>query len=236
MGDRAAKDALYDGFAVVAKAFANGRRAEIVDVLGQGERSVEELAGEIGQSLANTSQHLRHLAQAGLVRSRRDGARVIYSLAAPEVAQAWQALRALAVQQLAEVDRLVYAYLGDRSQLETITRTELVSRMRGEDILVLDVRPDAEYRAGHISGARPVPPTELADRLAGLDPGVEVVAYCRGPFCVYADEAVRALTSAGRKARRLQDGFPEWAAEGLPVTTGAEAGRPATRKRVRHGS
>lgn len=222
MGDRAAKDALYEGFATIAKALSSGRRAELVDVLCQGERSVEDLAAEIGQSLANTSQHLRHLARAGLVSSRRQGTNVIYSLAGPGVAAAWRTLRDLAVDRVAQVDRLVAAYVGDRTGLETISRSELADRLRTGDVVVLDVRPEAEFRAGHVAGARPVPPGELQRRLGELpDPVGEVVAYCRGPFCVYADEAVRILTARGVRSRRMEDGFPEWAAAGLPVEIGA---------------
>lgn len=217
---RAAKDSLYDGFALIAKALANGRRAELVDVLGQGERCVEELAAEIGQSVANTSQHLRTLAQAGLVRSRRDGSRVIYAVAGPGVTAIWRGMRDLAVERVAEVDRLVGAYLGDRSGLETVSRTELAARLQDGDVLVLDVRPEAEFRAGHITGALPVPPAELERRLADLPANVEVVAYCRGQYCIYSDDAVRILRGRGRAARRLEDGYPEWAAAGLPVTTG----------------
>ncbi|MGQ0632408.1 MAG: ArsR/SmtB family transcription factor [Sporichthyaceae bacterium] len=214
---RAAKDALYDGFAVVAKAFANGRRAELIDVLSQGERSVEELSAEIGQSVANTSQHLRTLAQAGIVRSRRDGSRVIYSVASPRVPELWRGLRDLAVERVAEVDRLVAAYLGDRSGLESMSRQELAARLQAGEVVVLDVRPEAEFRAGHIAGARLLPPDELQRRLAELPRDVEFVAYCRGPYCVYADEAVRMLHLRGQQARRLEDGFPEWAQAGLPV-------------------
>lgn len=221
MGDRHAKDALYDGFAVMAKAMANGRRAEILDVLSQGERSVEDLAGEIGQSVPNTSQHLRHLAQAGLVGSRRRGNHVIYALLDPSVGEVWRLLRDLAVGRLAELDQLVRAYVGDRSGLESIGRADLAERLSRAGVTVLDVRPDAEFRAGHIPGALPVPPEELEHRLGQLpEDDSEVVAYCRGPFCVYADEAVRRLTARGRRSRRLEDGFPEWRAAGLPVATG----------------
>jgi rhodanese-related sulfurtransferase len=219
--DRASKDALFDGFAVVAKGFASGRRAEIIDVLVQAERSVEDLAAAIGQSSANTSQHLRQLANAGLVRSRRDGPRIIYSLSSSEVGLAWATLRALAVDHVADMKRLVVDYLGDRDGLETIGREELADRLRRDDVIVLDVRPEAEFRAGHIDGARPIPPDELKQRLADLPDDGEIVAYCRGPYCVYADEAVRALTANGRRARRLEDGFPEWKRAGLPVQTGS---------------
>lgn len=221
MGDRAAKDALYDGFATMAKAMGNGRRAELIDVLAQGERPVEELAAELGQSVANTSQHLRHLAHAGLVIGRRQGSNVIYALADPAVGEAWRTLRDLAVDRLAQVDRLVRAYVGDRAALDTIGRAELAERLHSDGVVVLDVRPAPEFRAGHIPGAWPIPADELERRLAELpDTAAEVVAYCRGPFCVYADDAVRLLTAQGRRSRRLEDGFPEWAAAGLPVQTG----------------
>ena len=220
MGDRAAKEALYDGFAVVAKALANGRRAEIVDVLSQGERSVEELAVEIGQSVANTSQHLRQLAGAGLVRTRRDGNRVIYALTGPRVGQLWVTLRSVAADHVAQVDRLAAAYLGDRDGLETISRDELARRLRTGEVVIVDVRPAAEYRAGHIMGARSVPITALHAELDRLADGQEVVAYCRGPYCVYADDAVRELRGRGVAARRLEDGYPEWAEAGLPTASG----------------
>jgi rhodanese-related sulfurtransferase/DNA-binding HxlR family transcriptional regulator len=220
MGDRAAKDALYDGFSVVAKALANGRRAEIVDVLSQGERSVEELAAEIGQSVANTSQHLRHLAGAGLVRTRRDGNRVIYALTGPRVGQLWVTLRSVAADHVAQVDRLAAAYLGDRNGLETISRDELARRLRTGEVVILDVRPVAEYKAGHIIGARCVPITALDAQLDHLTDGQEVVAYCRGPYCVYADDAVRELRRRGVPARRLEDGYPEWVDAGLPTAAG----------------
>ena len=220
MGDRATKDALYDGFSVVAKALANGRRAEIVDVLSQGERSVEELAAEIGQSVANTSQHLRHLAGAGLVRTRRDGNRVIYALTGPRIGQLWVTLRSVAADHVAQVDRLAAAYLGDRDGLETISRDELARRLRTGEVVILDVRPVAEYKAGHILGARCVPITALHAELDRLADGQEVVAYCRGPYCVYADDAVRELRRRGVPARRLQDGYPEWVDAGLPTAAG----------------
>jgi rhodanese-related sulfurtransferase len=220
MGDRAAKNALYDGFSLVAKAMANGRRAEIVDVLCQGERSVEDLAAEIGQSVANTSQHLRHLAGAGLVRTRRDGNRVFYAPTSSGVTQLWTALRAVAADHVAQIDRLAAAYLGDRNGLETITRDELARRMRTGEVVVLDVRPAAEYRAGHILGALSVPIAALNAELDRLPADQEVVAYCRGPYCVYADDAVRELHHRGLTARRLEDGYPEWVDAGLPAAPG----------------
>ena len=220
MGDRPAKDALFDGFAEVAKALASGRRAEIVDVLSQGERSVEAIAGELGQSLANTSHHLRALAHAGLVSTRRDGTRIFYALSSERVAALWAALRDIAAEHVAGIDRLAAAYLGDRAGLEAISREELAARLDLGDVIVLDVRPDAEYRAGHIPGARSVPPGELRRSLAALPEGTEVVAYCRGPYCVYADDAVRELDRLGYRARRLEDGYPEWKRAGLPVAAG----------------
>ena len=220
MADRQAKDALFDAFAEVAKALASGRRAEIVDVLAQGERSVEAVAEELGQSVANTSHHLRALARAGLVRTRRDGTRIFYALTSERVAGLWAALRDVAAEHVAGIDRLASAYLGDRSGLEAITRQELVARLALGDVVVLDVRPDAEYRAGHIPGARSVPPGELRRSLAALAKDTDVVAYCRGPYCVYADDAVRELDRRGYRARRLEDGYPEWKRAGLPVAAG----------------
>lgn len=217
MGERAAKDALFDGFADIAKALANGRRAELIDVLAQGERHVDELADEIGQSVANTSFHLRTLATAGLVTTRRDGTRIYYRLASDRVVDLWVALRDVAAAHHAEIDDLAAAYLGDRSRLEEIGRTELAERIAAGDVIVLDVRPTAEYTAGHIAGARSIPIEQLAESLKAIPRDVEVVAYCRGPYCVMADDAVRLLRRRGRRARRLTDGFPEWQRADLPV-------------------
>jgi rhodanese-related sulfurtransferase/DNA-binding HxlR family transcriptional regulator len=217
VGDRDAKDALYDALAWVAKALGSGRRAEIVDVLAQGERRVEDLAGQIDQSVANTSQHLQLLLRAGLVRTRRDGTRVFYSLASEQVGALWRAMRDVAVEHVAQLDELADAYLGDRAQLATIGRDELAARLRAGDVVVLDVRPTAEYDAGHIPGAVNVPPGELELRLRDLPADRAVVAYCRGPYCIYADDAVRQLSAAGHTAIRLVDGFPEWAAAALPT-------------------
>jgi rhodanese-related sulfurtransferase/DNA-binding transcriptional ArsR family regulator len=218
--DRRAKTELFDALATSAKALASGRRAEIVDVLAQGERSVEDLACEIDQSVSNTSHHLQTLARAGFVRSRREGTRVYYSLVGERVAELWAALRDVGISHVAETERLATAYVGDRAGIETITRAELAARMRKRDVVVIDVRPAAEYAAGHLPGARSVPPDEVHRRLRALPPDIEVVAYCRGPFCVYADEAIRKLQRRGRRARRLEDGFPEWRRAGLPVAAG----------------
>jgi rhodanese-related sulfurtransferase/DNA-binding HxlR family transcriptional regulator len=220
MGDRAAKEALFDAFAEAAKALASGRRAEIIDVLAQGERSVEEMAAELGQSVANTSHHLRVLARAGLVHTRREGTRVFYDLASDHVIELWSAMRNVATEHVAGIERLATAYLGDRSGLDVVTRQELTARLQRGDLIVLDVRPEAEFRAGHIAGARSIPMTELRRRLRSLTNDVDVVAYCRGPYCVYADDAVRQLRRRGYHATRLEDGFPEWKRAGLPVAIG----------------
>ena len=217
MGDRQAKDALFDAFSEVAKALASGRRAEIVDVLAQGERSVEEVAEELDQSVANTSHHLRTLARAGLVRTRRDGTRIFYALSSERVASLWAAMRDVAAEHVAGIERLAEAYLGDRSSFEAISREELADRLQRGDLVLLDVRPKAEFRSGHIAGARSVPISELQRTLRALPKDGEVVAYCRGPYCVYADDAVRELRRRGYSARRLEDGFPEWKRAGLSV-------------------
>ena len=221
MSDRLAKDALFDGFAEVAKAFANGRRAEIVDVLAQGERHVDDLAAEIGQSVANTSFHLRALASAGVVVTRREGTRVYYRLASDRVGDLWAAVRAVAAEHFERLDDLAAAYLGDRDQLEQVSREELVRRLADGDVIVIDVRPPSEFAAGHIAGSRSIPIDRLARQLRNLPDDVEVVAYCRGPYCVFADEAVRLLRRRGRNARRLEDGFPEWREAALPTEIGA---------------
>ena len=219
---REAKDALFDAFASIARALGNGRRAEIVDLLAQGERSVDEVATEIGQSVANTSHHLRHLAGAGLLQSRRDGQRIIYRLTSARVAELWSSLRDLAATHVAEVEVLADAYLGDERAVERITAEELAERMDRGRVVVLDVRPSSEYRSGHIRGARSMPITELEHGADALPTSRDVVAYCRGPYCVYADDAVRLLHERGHRARRLDVGYPEWERAGLPT----EAGEP----------
>jgi rhodanese-related sulfurtransferase/DNA-binding transcriptional ArsR family regulator len=223
MPERAAKEALFDRFADVAKALGNGRRAELVDVLAQGERSVEVLAGEIGQSTANTSHHLQVLARAGLVATRRDGNRIYYRLTSERVAELWSALRDVASRHVAGISEYVDAYLGPRDSISTITRGELASDLGSQDLVVLDVRPLAEYQSGHIPDALPIDPMRLYDQLRKVPRDAKVVAYCRGPFCAYACEAVRALESEGVRARRLEDGFPEWRRAGLPVAIGSTA-------------
>lgn len=243
MGDRTAKDALFDGFAEIAKSLASGRRAELIDVLAQGERHVDELAAEIDQSVANTSFHLRTLATAGLVTTRRDGTRIHYRLASERVAELWAALRDVAAAHHDHLDELATAYLGNRDELEQVTRDELVRRIGDGEVVVIDVRPEPEYRSGHLPGARSVPVDDLTGHLATLlaevPDGTEIVAYCRGPYCAYADDAIRALHANGRAARRLEDGFPEWHRAGLPIETGNSFGteprlgstQPPTRSR-----
>jgi rhodanese-related sulfurtransferase len=217
MASSAAKVALFDAFASVAQALGSGRRAEIVDLLAQGERSVDDIAGEISQSVANTSQHLQVLARAGLVRSRRDGTHVYYRLASDRVGELWAAVRDVAVRHVAEVSVLADEYLGDRDGVEPLSADELERRLARGDVVVLDVRPEAEFRAGHITGARSAPLPTLETVAATLPKRREVVAYCRGPYCVYADDAVRLLRGRGLKARRLDVGYPEWRRAGLPI-------------------
>lgn len=213
---RAAKDALFDAFSSIARALSSGRRAEIVELLAQGERTVDEVATEIGQSVANTSHHLRTLARAGLVTSRRSGTHVHYRLASDDVLELWWAVRRVAASRVEGLDHLAGAYLGDRSEIGTITREELERRLERDDVVIVDVRPPAEYAAGHLPGAVHVPPDQL-DRLDQLPPDREVIAYCRGPYCVYADDAVRHLRARGHRALRLEEGLPEWARAGGPV-------------------
>jgi rhodanese-related sulfurtransferase len=217
VNDRGAKQAMFDAFASVGAAVGNGRRAEIVDVLAQGERSVEEVASEVRQSVAATSHHLRLLARAGLARSRRDGSRVFYRLASDRVADLWAAVRDVAVRHVAEVTVLAGEYLGDRADVEQLSAAELQERLERGNVVVLDVRPDAEFRSGHIAGALSAPLERLETVAAELPKRREIVAYCRGPYCVYADDAVRLLRDRGFKARRLDVGFPEWRRAGLPV-------------------
>jgi len=217
MASGTAKAALFDSQSSVARALGSGRRAEIVDVLAQGERSVDELAAEISQSVANTSQHLQVLAKAGLVRSRRDGTRVYYRLASDRVGELWATVREVAAGHVAEVSVLADEYLGERDGVEQVTAAELEERLARGDVVVLDVRPEAEFRAGHIAEARSVPLPQLQAAVSDLPRRKEIVAYCRGPYCVYADDAVRLLCERGLKARRLDVGFPEWRRAGLPV-------------------
>src|SRR5882672_1512372 len=213
------KDRLYSQFARIGKALSSPHRLEILELLAQSERTVDSLATEIGLSLANTSQHLQALRQAALVDSRKDGLFVSYRLAGPEVFELSNVLRTVAERRLAELERLVAEHFGDRADAEAVPMAELLKRARSKKVVILDTRPASEYVAGHIAGAISVPVDEVQRRLQQLTKGKEYVAYCRGPYCVYADRAVELLRANGRRARRLLDGFPEWRAAGLPVET-----------------
>jgi rhodanese-related sulfurtransferase len=207
-----AKHALFEAIAVMGKAFASPRRLELLDLLAQAPRTVEELARASGQSSANASQHLQALHAAGMVSRKREGTSIRYSLAGDEVLSLWLALRDASVAQLGEAERAARAYLGE--DVDAIGRDELLARMRKGDIVLVDVRPAREYAAGHIEGARSIPLEELEERLSELPPDREVVAYCRGPLCAYAHDAVRRLQATGRPARRLEEGWPEWRLSG----------------------
>jgi rhodanese-related sulfurtransferase len=213
------KDALYEQFARIGKAVANPHRLELLDLLAQSERRVEDLAREAHLPIANASQHLQALRRARLVESRRQGTAIFYRLADDRVFQLWQAIRDLGEARLAEIDRLADEFLADRGRFEAIDAPALLRRIEQDDVIVVDVRPVEEYRSGHIPGARSIPADELADRLAELPAARDVVAYCRGPFCVFADEAVALLRARGYRAMRLVDGLPDWRSAGLPVAT-----------------
>jgi rhodanese-related sulfurtransferase/DNA-binding MarR family transcriptional regulator len=208
MGSRAEKDSLFEAIAVMGKAFASPRRLELVDLLAQTPRTVDDLARASGQSSANASQHLQALHAAGIVIRAREGTSVRYALAGDEVLSLWLALREVSVARLAEVERAAREYLGEDA--DAIGRDELVARMRSGEVVLVDVRPAEEFEAGHIEGARSIPLDELADRLAELPADREIVAYCRGPLCAFAPEAVRRMRAAGLTARRFEEGWPEW--------------------------
>jgi rhodanese-related sulfurtransferase/DNA-binding HxlR family transcriptional regulator len=208
MSSSQAKDALFEAIAVMGKAFASPRRLELIDLLAQGPRSVDELARASGQSTANASQHLQALHAAGVVTRERDGTRVNYTLAGHDVLRLWLELREASATRVAEVERAARNYLGD--DVEAISREELLKRLRRNDVVLVDVRPAGEFDAGHIEGAVSIPLDEFDERLTELPAGSEIVAYCRGAFCAYAHEAVRTLRAAGRSARRLEGGWPEW--------------------------
>lgn len=214
------KPLLFDQFARVARALANPHRLQLIELLAQGERRVDDLAREAGLSVANASQHLQSLRRGGLVESRREGTAIHYRLADERVFRLWQAVREIGEARLAEVDVLVRGYLADRGELEAIDAATLQERLRDDDLLVLDVRPAVEYAAGHIPGARSIPLAELEARLGEIPGGQTVVAYCRGPYCVFADEAVALLREHGHRALRLAEGLPDWRAAGLPVARG----------------
>lgn len=222
MRRREFKDVLFTQFAQIARAFASPKRIEIIDLLAQGERPVEAIARETGLGVANASRHLQVLKAANLVSPRKEGLQVFYRLADPLVARGYRALQELAEARLAEVGRLVKDYFGSADGLEPVAKEELLQRARRRDVVVLDVRPPEEYAAGHIAGAVSIPLAALERRLAELPRGRRVVAYCRGPYCVLAAEAVRLLRKRGVEALRLKEGYPEWRDAGLPVERGTE--------------
>lgn len=220
MNGRKIKDSFYEQFGRIGKAVSSPKRLEILDILCQGERSVEDIAHETSQSIANASQHLQVLKTSGLVEARKDGLRVMYSLADQEVCEFFQALQNLAKKRLAEVDRVIQTYFVDPEELEPIDRRELMKRARKGQVTVLDVRPEEEYQSGHIPGAISLPLGELEKHLKEIPNNREIVAYCRGPYCLLAVKAVEILREHGYKARRLEDGVPQWRAQGLEVESG----------------
>ena len=217
------KQALLSQLACVAKALGHAHRLELLELSAQGERSVEDLAESAGLKVGNASQHLQHLRRAGLLASRRDGKQVLYRLKDEAIVGLLTDLRWFAERNLAEVRSLLDGYFKDRDSLEPVSRVDLVSRMRAGSVIVLDVRPESEYGAGHVPGARSIPLPELKKKLSGLPRHQEIVAYCRGPYCVLSFEAVAMLRERGYKAHRLEDGLPEWRAAGLPVESGVIA-------------
>jgi rhodanese-related sulfurtransferase/DNA-binding transcriptional ArsR family regulator len=221
---RAFKTRLYGQLARLGKALASPHRLEILELLAQGERTVDSLATEMDLSLANTSQHLQTLRQAALVESRKDGLFVHYRLASSDVFELSRVMRFVAERRLADFERLVREHFGDRADVEPVPMEELLLRARANEVVILDTRPANEYLAGHIAGAISIPVDDLQRRLTHLTRGKEYVAYCRGPYCVYADRAVEILRAKGRRARRLIEGFPEWRSAGLPISFGAEPG------------
>jgi rhodanese-related sulfurtransferase/predicted transcriptional regulator len=211
---------LFTQFAAVAKSLAHAHRLEILEQLAQGERSVEVLAQRTGLSVANTSQHLQQMRRAGIVAARREGKFIFCRVADEAVLDLMSALRSIAERNIAEVERVIRSYFNDRDSMEPVSREELLEKSRAGVVTVLDVRPPDEFALGHLPGAVNIPLRELEARLAELDGGQEIVAYCRGPYCVLSYEAVAALRARGFKVRRLEDGLPEWRAAGLPVLTG----------------
>jgi rhodanese-related sulfurtransferase/DNA-binding transcriptional ArsR family regulator len=222
------KNRLYAQFARIGKALGNPHRLEVLELLGQAERTVDSLAHELGTSTANISQHLQALRRAALVETRKQGQFVHYRLADPSVFDLCTTLRAVSERRLAELDRLVRDHFAERGGAEPVSMSELLKRARTDDVVILDTRPLHEYEAGHIAGAISVPVEDLRRRLKGLPKDKQYVAYCRGPYCVYADQAVAFLRARGRRASRLLEGFPEWRAAGLPIEAGVSNGAART--------
>ena len=218
------KDRLYGQLARLGKALSSPHRLEILELLAQGEKTVDSLATETGLSLANASQHLQALRKTTLVEGRRDGLFVCYRLASPDVFELSKVIRSVAERRFAELDRLVHEHFANRADAEPVPMAELLKRARTKQVVILDTRPASEYVAGHIPGALSIPVHDLQRRLKELAKSREYVAYCRGPYCIYADRAVEMLRANGRRARRLVEGFPEWRSAGFPVAQGTEPG------------
>jgi rhodanese-related sulfurtransferase len=219
MNSREFKDSVFQHFAMIAQAFSSPKRLEIIDVLAQGERDVETLAQEVSMTMANTSQHLKTLKNARLVENRKLGVQVFYRIADNEVLSCWKGLQTLAEKRIAEIKEVTRMFFEERDGMEPISRDELRERIQNGDIIVLDVRPVEEYKSGHLPNAVSIPITELSHRLNEIPKDCEVVSYCRGRYCVLSAEAVVILRNTGRKALRLEEGFPEWREAGLPVKT-----------------
>lgn len=217
MEKRAYKDKVYQELARIVKAMSNPHRLEILELLAQGEFSVADIAGQTDLSTANASQHLQVLKQVQLVDTRREGNFIYYGLAGESVYKAWKALRDLGIERMAEIERTMRRFRESKKSLETLSSEELAEKMKEEEITVLDVRPEQEFKEGHIAGALNIPVEELSEKLNDLPDDQDIVAYCRGPFCVFADEAVELLNEKGFNAKRLDEGFPEWMLEELPV-------------------
>ena len=217
MTGREFKDAVFDQFARIAYAFASPKRLEMIDVLAQGERDVDSLARQVGMTIANTSRHLQVLKTARLIQSRREGVRIFYRLADDDVFQCWKNLQSLAENRIAEIREVTKLFFDERDKMEPINRDELWNRIRNHDVTVIDVRPPEEYRQAHIPGALSIPLAELKERLDEIPHEHEVVAYCRGPYCVLSVEAVKILRDSGYKVSRLKDGMPEWKRASLPI-------------------
>ena len=237
MDGREFKDAIFEQFARVAAAFGSPKRVEIIDLLAQAERSVESIAAATAMTVANTSRHLQILRHAGMVSSRREGLHVVYRVADDSVVAGYRGLRTLAESRVGEVGLLAEAFFGQVDGAEPVGVDELLARSKAGEVVVVDVRPRVEFEAGHLPGALSIPLEELSQRLSELDPDTSVVAYCRGPYCVLAAQAVAQLRAAGLQAERLAAGPPEWHAAGLPLAVGATRDpgrlRTSTRKQSR---
>lgn len=228
MAESQVRDALFEQLARIGKAISNSKRIELLEILAQGERSVESLAEVTAMTVGNTSSHLQVLRGARLVQTRREGTKVMYSLAADEVGDFMRELWSLADSRLAEIEHIITAYLRGGGELEHVTREELVARSLENDVYIIDVRPREEYEQGHIPGAVSIPFDELAGHVASLPQDMDIVAYCRGRYCLFAPKAAQILQQLGLRAKVLEDGLPEWRRGGLPVSTGAGERRGAT--------